>query len=146
MDSTRIQIVAATRSIVVSLKAAVDALDDGTVDAIATDHAHARHADSFVAAEALTNVSKYAHAEHATVHVRGGLQAELAEQMCALVRELIQLAIGDRLAGRRHLIGDLVRLGARVDGRMCHGCFLNKKMASRKHTPCSPVAKRFSCC
>jgi hypothetical protein len=26
-----------------------------------------------------------------------------------------------------------------------HGCFLNMKMASRKRTPCSPVAKRFSC-
>ena len=61
---------------------------------------------------------------HQERDVVAGLEAERAKQMCALVRELIELAIGDRLAGRRHLIGDLVRLGAGVDGRMGHRRFL----------------------
>ena len=82
---------------------------------------------------------------HQERDVVAGLEAERTKQMRALVRELVELAIGDRLAGRRHLVGDLVRCGAGVDGRVGHGCFLNMKMASRKRTPCSPVAKRFSC-
>jgi hypothetical protein len=49
------------------------------------------------------------------------LQTERTQQMCALVRELVELAIGDRLAAARHLIGDLVRLGARMDRRVSHG-------------------------
>ena len=82
---------------------------------------------------------------HQERDVVAGLQAERTKQMRALVRELVEFAIGDRLAGRRHLVGDLVRVGAGVDGRVGHGCFLNMKMASRKRTPCSPVVIRFSC-
>ena len=52
------------------------------------------------------------------------LQAERAEQMRALVRQLVELAIGDRLAAAGHLIGDLVRLGAGVDRGVGHGGFL----------------------
>jgi hypothetical protein len=50
-----------------------------------------------------------------------GLEPERAEQVCALVREFIKLAIGDGLAGAGHLIGDLVRMRAGVDRRMSHG-------------------------
>ena len=82
---------------------------------------------------------------HQERDVVAGLQPERAEQLRTLVRKLVEFAIGDRLAGRRHLVGDLVRVGAGVNGRVGHGCFLNMKMASRKRTPCSPVAKRFSC-
>ena len=82
---------------------------------------------------------------HQERDVVAGLQAERTKQMRALVRELVEFAIGDRLAGPGHLIGDLVRVGAGVDGRVGHGCFLNMKMASRKRTPCSPVVNRFSC-
>src|SRR6266581_6403291 len=82
---------------------------------------------------------------HQERDVIAGRQAKRTEQMRALVRKLVEFAIGDRLAGAGHLIGDLVRCAAGVDGRMGHGCFLNMKMASRKRTPCSPVAKRFSC-
>jgi hypothetical protein len=53
--------------------------------------------------------------------VIAGLQAEEAKQMRALVRQFVELALGDRLAGARHLIGDLVRLGAGVNRRMGHG-------------------------
>jgi hypothetical protein len=67
--------------------------------------------------------------------VVAGLQAERAEQMCALVGELVELAIGDRLAGARHLVGDLVGIRAGVDGRVGHRNFLNMKMASRKGIP-----------
>ena len=54
-------------------------------------------------------------------HVIAGLQAECAEQMRALVRQFVELAIGDRLAAAGHLIGDLVRLGPRMHRRMSHG-------------------------
>ena len=56
------------------------------------------------------------------------LQAERAEQMRALVRQLVEFAIGDRLAGARHLIGDLVRRACGVDGRMGHGRFLKTQI------------------
>ena len=91
---------------------------------------------------------------HQERDVVAGLQAERAEQMRALVRELVELAIGDRLAGAGHLVGDLVRVGAGVDGRMGHGCFLNLRMrdewrvgkqrSSLAHSPCrhSPLAFR----
>ena len=50
-----------------------------------------------------------------------GLEAERAKQLRALVRQLIEFAIADRLAAARHPVGDLVRLGAGVDGGMGHG-------------------------
>ena len=58
---------------------------------------------------------------HQQRDVVAGLQPERAEQLRTLVRELVEFAIGDRLAGRRHLIGDLVRVGAGVDGGVGHG-------------------------
>ena len=57
---------------------------------------------------------------HQEGDVIAGLQAERTKQMRALVRQLVELAIGDRLAGRGHLIGDLVGLGACVHRRMGH--------------------------
>src|SRR5581483_5823756 len=57
---------------------------------------------------------------HQQRDVVAGLETELAEQMRALVRELVELAIGDGLAGGGHLVGDLVRVRAGVDGGMGH--------------------------
>ena len=42
-------------------------------------------------------------------------EAELAKEMRALVRELIELAIADRFARAGHSVGDLVGVGAGVD-------------------------------
>ncbi len=67
---------------------------------------------------------------HQERDVVAGLQPERAKQMRALVRELIELAIADRLAARRHLIGDLVGLGPGVDGRVGHGSSSETRMAS----------------
>ena len=65
------------------------------------------------------------HEGEAVFHQEGdviaGLQPERAKQLRALVRKLVEFAIGDRLAGAGHLIGDLVRCVAGVDGRMGHG-------------------------
>ena len=47
-----------------------------------------------------------------------GFQPERAQQLRAVVRRFLELAIGHRLAGPGHLIGDLVRLGPRVVRRM----------------------------
>ena len=55
--------------------------------------------------------------------VVAGLQPQRAKQMRALVRQLVELAIADRLAASRHLIGDLVGLGAGVNGGVSHGRF-----------------------
>ena len=50
-----------------------------------------------------------------------GLQAERAEQLRALVRPFVELGVGDRLAGRRHDHGRLVRIGACVmRGMLAH--------------------------
>ena len=57
---------------------------------------------------------------HQQRDVVAGLQPQRAEQMRALVRELVEFAIGDRLAGPGHLVGDLVRVNAGVDGRVGH--------------------------
>ena len=67
---------------------------------------------------------------HQEGDVVAGLQAERTKQMRALVRQLVEFAIGDRLAGAGHLIGDLVRLGAGVHRRMGHGSFLWTRKAN----------------
>jgi hypothetical protein len=67
---------------------------------------------------------------HQERDVVAGPQPERAKQMGALVRKLIELAIGDRLAAPRHLIGDLVGLGPGVDGRVGHGGSSERRMAS----------------
>ena len=81
---------------------------------------------------------------HQQRDVVAGLQAERTKQMRALVRELVEFAIGDRLAGRRHLIGDLVRVGAGVDGRVGHGCFLEASKWSSLRTQ-GPITTDFYC-
>src|SRR5882672_7741730 len=68
---------------------------------------------------------------HQQRDVVAGLQPQRAEQLRALVRERVKLAIGDRLAGAGHLIGDLVGLGARVDGGVSHWRFLGSPMLRR---------------
>src|SRR2546421_6489426 len=73
-----------------------------------------------------------------------GLEAERTEQMRALVRQLVELAIGDCLATARHLIGDFVWLGAGVDRRMGHRApraqFSRKKSAAVPSAGQRPIA------
>src|SRR6478609_4791269 len=71
--------------------------------------------------------------------------------MRALVRELVELAIGDRLAGACHLVGDLVGLGARVDAGVGHRVSSKMRMASsewriakRGNRPLRPITIRYS--
>jgi len=46
---------------------------------------------------------------HQDSDVAAGVDAERPEQVRSLVRSFVKLAIADRLAAARHLIGDLVR-------------------------------------
>ena len=57
---------------------------------------------------------------HQEGDVIAGFQPQSAEQLCTLVGELVELAIGDGLAGRRHLIGDLVGMALGMNGGVGH--------------------------
>jgi hypothetical protein len=61
---------------------------------------------------------------HQQCNVIAGVQPQRTKQMRALVRKLVELAIGDRLARARHLVGDLVGMRAGVGGRVGHRVFL----------------------
>ena len=79
---------------------------------------------------------------HQEGDVIAGLQAERTKQMRALVRQLVEFTIGDRLAGRGHLIGDLVGLGACMHRRMGHWGFLWTQIADASANGGQQVANR----